>query len=1219
MTDRGPWSVKGIDQRARDAAREAAREEGMTLGQYLNRLLLEENGREAGLSGDPKPRKPENATNALDRLARRLESAEARSTLAITGIDQSIHGLLARLEDTEHSQQVLGSHVETVIDELQETHEALRDKVRQLEEDDSGERNLEALKGLEQALGKLASHVYEEQAMAQDEAEAIKARIETGLGEAGERLDGMEAKVESTLSEAAKRIEQAVEQAELRAEGATRHLSDRFSTMETSVVQKLDEVDQIATRVSSVEGDVSDALNSMEGTLLRMQERLHRAETTTDAALKALEGTFDSLDKRIETVARHASPEAAEELRRQFELRFEGLADDLKRSVEHARAEMAREIEQASRAANPALVQKLETSLTDMDRRLGEAEARQARGFDKIGDQIDRVNDRVDQRIDAIEARDNGEVADSVRVEVQASLADMERQLGDAERRQTQAIESVGDQMNRISSSLDQRLAAVETGADGGAVKVVREEVAALAGSLESRMVEIETRETHAIERVGADMSRLADHLEQRVTESEQRSASAIEQVGEQVSGVALRLQQRQDAALQSISETIETNAKRSEARLSDALSNVSDRLSRIQDQAANSLSPVQKAIGSLAQRIEALEDFASPPFSEPAAAALPAMAAPEPVDTQIDPAPRAEPASGDVSPDPAATASNADEISPLIDEISSVVAPGDKPGPARPSEQEDQAGGLVKSADGAGWDEEFEAGLEGWGLETRRDGGGSVEDAADAFAGDDLNEASLGDGDAASNDPLSDLVDWDDGRSEARDSDVFDAEEPAAEAAADAADEASADAETGKEPGAPVDYLARARAAAQAAASAPASVKKKHKVPTFNAAEEGEKRSGGKAPLIAAASAIALVSAGATAYLSLRGRTVSEPILLTNATLPAPAEPAREAHHGPQHSEAGDLADGDPDDLFEENEASAMLEDLPAPETVAAAPVFPAEPIPPQLTLEAAAARGNHVAQFIIGERRLAEEDYARGPALVQAAAEGGLAIAQYRLAKLHEKGLGVARDLAAARQWTQRAANGGNTAAMHDLAVFYAEGESGPQSYARAVEWFRKASEYGVVDSQYNLAILYERGFGVTADPAEALFWFEVAARSGDPGAPQKVAELRQSISFEAAQAAQRRAATWAPARADDSANGVFAAQPWDAPQAGQIAAIQQTLNALGYNAGAPDGAVGPQTMTAIRAFARENGLSSAGAVDQALIDRLNDAAAAAREQLG
>jgi hypothetical protein len=35
-----PWSVKGIDPRAREAAREMARRQGMTLGEWLNHAIL---------------------------------------------------------------------------------------------------------------------------------------------------------------------------------------------------------------------------------------------------------------------------------------------------------------------------------------------------------------------------------------------------------------------------------------------------------------------------------------------------------------------------------------------------------------------------------------------------------------------------------------------------------------------------------------------------------------------------------------------------------------------------------------------------------------------------------------------------------------------------------------------------------------------------------------------------------------------------------------------------------------------------------------------------------------------------------------------------------------------------------------------------------------------------------------------------------------------------
>ena len=106
MATRGPWSVKGIDSKAREAALQAARSEGVTLGDYLNRLLLEAESEDAqsGPSDTTSPMenmKPEEKQHifeetgfvpdaqvrgleAITKLASRIENSENRSTLAIS-------------------------------------------------------------------------------------------------------------------------------------------------------------------------------------------------------------------------------------------------------------------------------------------------------------------------------------------------------------------------------------------------------------------------------------------------------------------------------------------------------------------------------------------------------------------------------------------------------------------------------------------------------------------------------------------------------------------------------------------------------------------------------------------------------------------------------------------------------------------------------------------------------------------------------------------------------------------------------------------------------------------------------------------------------------------------------------------------------------------------------------------------------------------------------
>jgi localization factor PodJL len=170
-----------------------------------------------------------------------------------------------------------------------------------------------------------------------------------------------------------------------------------------------------------------------------------------------------------------------------------------------------------------------------------------------------------------------------------------------------------------------------------------------------------------------------------------------------------------------------------------------------------------------------------------------------------------------------------------------------------------------------------------------------------------------------------------------------------------------------------------------------------------------------------------------------------------------------------------------------------------------------------------------------LIGDQRTGE-----AIALLQRAADAGFALAQYRLAKLYERGEGVDVDLSLARFWTERAAAAGNRRAMHDLGVFFARGEGAPLDEAAAFRWFRQAAELGVADSQFNLGVLYEQGRGVAPSATEALFWFLVAAGQGDRDASARAASVQAQLSPAEVEQAQGRALAFRPRVADAIANG-------------------------------------------------------------------------------
>ncbi len=108
-----PWSVKGIDPKAREVAKDLARRSGMTLGEWLNRVILEDDAVPAPASNEPgraaaqpAPGEVGRLVTALDRLTDRIEASETRTGLAIAGVEHSVRHAVARIDNVERGQDV---------------------------------------------------------------------------------------------------------------------------------------------------------------------------------------------------------------------------------------------------------------------------------------------------------------------------------------------------------------------------------------------------------------------------------------------------------------------------------------------------------------------------------------------------------------------------------------------------------------------------------------------------------------------------------------------------------------------------------------------------------------------------------------------------------------------------------------------------------------------------------------------------------------------------------------------------------------------------------------------------------------------------------------------------------------------------------------------------------------------------------------------------------
>jgi TPR repeat protein len=92
-------------------------------------------------------------------------------------------------------------------------------------------------------------------------------------------------------------------------------------------------------------------------------------------------------------------------------------------------------------------------------------------------------------------------------------------------------------------------------------------------------------------------------------------------------------------------------------------------------------------------------------------------------------------------------------------------------------------------------------------------------------------------------------------------------------------------------------------------------------------------------------------------------------------------------------------------------------------------------------------------------GYKSLKERHYLEAARHFEQAAVAGLVEAQYELAMLYEKGMGVRTDSAKARSLYQKAANQNHIEATEKMAEYVAEGIGGDKHLDEARQWKEKA----------------------------------------------------------------------------------------------------------------------------------------------------------------
>ena len=180
-------------------------------------------------------------------------------------------------------------------------------------------------------------------------------------------------------------------------------------------------------------------------------------------------------------------------------------------------------------------------------------------------------------------------------------------------------------------------------------------------------------------------------------------------------------------------------------------------------------------------------------------------------------------------------------------------------------------------------------------------------------------------------------------------------------------------------------------------------------------------------------------------------------------------------------------------------------------------------------------AAEGHPPGQLLLAELYQqghgAPGDADRALSLLEAAAQQGLAAAQYQAGMAWLKGIGTEADRAVALRWLTRAAEQDEVAAQLQLAELYSSAPGAEQTQAR--RWLKRAAGLGSAPAQYRLGTSYLEGSGGPADPLEAYVWLSLALLNGESRARAGVERLAGQLSASQLDTARQRINAGSPAR--------------------------------------------------------------------------------------
>jgi localization factor PodJL len=658
MSVPSPWSVKGVQPKAREAAKDLARREGLTLGEWLNRLIgdVDEDGDVVASRENTPTYPPQNQGQAYPPEA---SYQQAPAYAQAPAYPQSAPQAYVQPQAQAHAQ----AHAQPLSpfpSAPPPRHEPQAPFGLSQRESENG-RLMAALEQLTRRLEMSAApapnypvpmpppvNAFVPAAL-NERIEASERRAETALGRVdanladvrqtqaalADRLRAMEANDPNHKSLAAlrgletalARLSQQVFDVDARSEA----LEGRIDAKLADATAKLSQDNGLSDRVGEIEQVTQQALETLDTSVNLINQRL----TTTEAMAGETSGRF--ADAMIDLSARltgleqsHDDPTTANQIR-SLDERLAGMEDVTTQAIESVDKGLGLVSERvaATEALAQATNERLVEALVDLSARLVQLEVIDSQeaardllsALEAKNKELVRRLETLDTKIEATRDELTQEVHSAIATGVDGRMAEIAKALADrldvSERRNGEALEKIGAEMARASISLDQRLREIEERGSEDVAASMRIEMAKMAHAIDQRMASMERRDAAALDQAGDQFSQLAQSLSEKLDASEARAQNAVQNVSSQMEQLAQRLQARQDETAKNLVARMEDGEARSHHELQNSLAHLSAEIASAEDRAKAVSAPLHRDFSVMVDRLDQVEASGLAPYTE--------------------------------------------------------------------------------------------------------------------------------------------------------------------------------------------------------------------------------------------------------------------------------------------------------------------------------------------------------------------------------------------------------------------------------------------------------------------------------------------------------------------------------------------------------------------------------------------------------------------------